>query len=323
MHKILLAAAAAAAALFASAATAAPPALTLLIHVEGLSSALLDRYRGGFSGGLARISGGTALTIAAGSTPIFADSHSLARPLKAKRPGSRMLVVAGSNASLAALADSGADQRWLFVGTAFQQQTAGPPPPVAAAANVAIARAITSAQRPLVAPPSCAAPPLSPSARRFERAANDAASYRASPQMDGGTLAFAAAIVRDLGYGATSRNADVAVIGLGATAAVASAHGDASQDLCLSLLSLDRDLGDYFAFLDRSKVDYAVVLAGSGSGPAPLLFWRNGWTPATIAGPVSASDLVPTVAAMLGAPIATAGEGSCLENVPGVVCPTR
>ena len=204
-----------------------------------------------------------------------------------------MLVVAGSGASLAALGDPQADQRWLFRGRGFEQHSAAPALPVAAAANATIARAIDTAQRPLVAPPSCAAPPFTPSDRRFVRPAGDLGAFVASPQMDGSTLAFAAAMARDLGLGSSSRTADVVSIGLGATAAVAAAHGEDSQDLCLSLLSLDRDLGDYFAFLDRSSLNYAVVLAGSGSGTAPLLFWRKGWAATTAAAPATAAELAP------------------------------
>ena len=302
---------------------AAPPALTVVIRVEGLSSALFERYRGGFTGGLARAAGGTAFTLADGSGPIFSAERSLASLLKQGRPGSRMLVVAGSDATLAALGDPQADQRWLFRGSGFEQQTAAPAPPVAAAGNATIAKAINTAQQALVAPPSCAAPPLTPSDRRFVRPAGDVAAFVASPQMDGSTLAFAAAMAQDLGLGATSRTADVLAIGLGATAAVVSAHGDQSQDLCLSLLSLDRDLGDYFAFLDRSNVDYAVVLAGSGTGTAPLLFWRKGWTAATAPGAAKAADLAPTLATMLGAPTVAVAGGACLDGLPGVICPTR
>ena len=302
---------------------AAPPALTVVIRVEGLSSALFERYRGGFTGGLARTAGGTAFTLADGSGPIFSGERSLADLLKQGRPGSRMLVVAGSDATLAALGDPQADHRWLFRGRGFEQQTAAPALPVAAAANSTIARAIGTAQQPLVAPPSCAAPPLTPSDRRFVRPAGDVGAFVASPQMDGSTLAFAAAMARDMRLGSTSRTADVVAIGLGATAAVAAAHGQDSQDLCLSLLSLDRDLGDYFAFLDRSNLDYAVVLAGSGSGTAPLLFWRKDWTAATVPGPAKAADLAPTLATMLGAPTAAVGGGTCLTGLPGVICPAR
>jgi arylsulfatase A-like enzyme len=36
--------------------------------------------------------------------------------------------------------------------------------------------------------------------------------------------------------------------------------------MCLQLLSLDRDLGDFFAFLDRSGLDYAVALTADHGG---------------------------------------------------------
>jgi predicted AlkP superfamily pyrophosphatase or phosphodiesterase len=36
--------------------------------------------------------------------------------------------------------------------------------------------------------------------------------------------------------------------------------------MCLQLLELDRELGDFFAFLDRSGVDYALVLSADHGG---------------------------------------------------------
>ena len=296
-------------------APAAPPALTVVIAVDGLSSATFDRYRPRFAGGLSRVSGGARFALEGPGELIGGLSETIERG----RPGSQTLVVSGSSA----LADAGADQSWAFASGRFDKTSAAAAPAIAAQANAAIAQAIATAEPALEPPADCASLPLASGGKRFARAGGDLAAYMASPQMDGGTLAFALALARDLGLGSTSTRADVVAIGLGATAAVAAAHGAASQEMCLNLFSLDRDLGDAFAFLDRTGVDYAVVLAGVSAEPAPLLFWRKGWVSPRTGGPARRADIVPTIAAMAGAGPVSASTGTCLSGMPGIICPPK
>ena len=93
--------------------------------------------------------------------------------------------------------------------------------------------------------------------------------------------------------------------------------------MCLNLLSLDRDLGDAFAYLDRAGTDYAVILAGVSPEPAPLLFWRKGWVAPATGGPARRGDIVPTIAAMVGAGTDLASSGTCLSGMPGIICPPK
>ena len=294
---------------------AAPPALTLVIAVDGLSGAVFDRFRSGFTGGFARLGGGARFSLEGGGALI----GGLGQAVKSGRPGSQTLVVAASPA----LADGTADQSWTFASGRFTKMGSGAAPAIAAQANGAIAQAIASAQPALDPPPECAAPPLATGGKRFARAGGDLAAYIASPQSDGGTLAFALALARDLGLGSTSTRADVVAVGLGATSAVAAAHGPASEEMCLNLLSLDRDLGDAFAYLDRTGVDYAVVLAGASAEPAPLLFWRKGWVAPPTGGPARNADVVPTIVAMVGAGSVPDHAGTCLSGMPGIICPPK
>ena len=55
-------------------------------------------------------------------------------------------------------------------------------------------------------------------------------------------------------------------VGLSATDYVGHRYGTAGQEMCLQMLSLDRDLGDFLAFLDREVGDYAVVLTADHGG---------------------------------------------------------
>lgn len=270
------------------------------------------------------MAGGARFELAPGSESLLGGSRSLSTILKQGRPGSRTLVVAGSGSAATAIADAAADQSWLFSGSRFALQGAGEAPVIAAQANAAIANAIATAEPALEPPPACAAPPLFTGGKRFARGAGDASAYQASPQMDGGTLAFALALARDMGLGSTGARADVVAIGLAATAAVAAAYGPESQEMCLTLLSLDRDLGDAFDYLDRAGVDYAVVLAGSSAAASPLLWWRKGWVAPPTGGPARRIDVAPTIAAMAGASIAASTAlGACLSGMPGIVCPPK
>lgn len=297
---------------------AAPPALTVVIAVDGLSNTIFDRFRGSFAGGFARIGTGARFSLEGGGGLL----SGLGAAIERGRPGSQTLVVSGSSSLATALADP-AEQSWTFSAGRFDKSGPGQAPAIAAQGNSAIAQAIATAQPALEVPSECASPLLASGVKRFARPGGDLAAYTASPQMDGGTLAFALALARDLGLGSTTTRADVVAIGLGATGAVAAAHGPASQEMCLSLLSLDRDLGDAFAYLDRTGIDYAVVLAGVSPEPAPLLFWRKGWSAPATGGPARAADIVPTISAMVGAPVDPPGLGTCLSGMPGIICPPK
>ena len=83
----------------------------------------------------------------------------------------------------------------------------------------------------------------------FARAAGDAAAFRASPEFDGDTLALAAGLVDEmkLGRGAAP---DLLAISLSATDYVGHAYGTEGEEMCLQLLELDRELGDFLTVLD-------------------------------------------------------------------------
>jgi predicted AlkP superfamily pyrophosphatase or phosphodiesterase len=100
---------------------------------------------------------------------------------------------------------------------------------------------------------------------RFARNAGDNRAYRASPEFDGATLALAMAL-RDemrLGQGPAT---DLLIVGLSATDYVGHTFGTQGTEMCLQLTALDRSLGDFFARLDRTGVDYLVVLTADHGG---------------------------------------------------------
>jgi arylsulfatase A-like enzyme len=97
------------------------------------------------------------------------------------------------------------------------------------------------------------------------RAAGDTNGFRPTPQFDGAVLALAAGLVRELKLGRDSAP-DVLSIGLSATDYVGHTYGTGGQEMCLQLLELDREIGDFLAQLDRWGIDYAVALTADHGG---------------------------------------------------------
>jgi hypothetical protein len=194
--------------------------------------------------------------------------------IKARSPQSRNVAVAGKDRAAVMMSGHRADQRWYWTGRQFATDLAGAaPPPSVAAANAAVARLIAAPAQGLQPPPFCSAraqpipvqghAPVG--AGNFARAAGDADAFETSPEFDGATLALAAGLVRDMRLGKGSAP-DVLSVGLSATDHVGHAYGTEGQEMCLNLLELDRELGDFLTYLDRTGIDYVVMLTADHGG---------------------------------------------------------
>ncbi|MEO8176929.1 MAG: alkaline phosphatase family protein [Sphingomicrobium sp.] len=195
--------------------------------------------------------------------------------MKARWPGTRNVAVAGKDRSAVMMSGHKVDQRWYWDRTGFVTDlSAAPVPASVAAANAAIAREIATAQPALVPPPFCAAkaqqftiegrPPVGAGA--FAREAGKSSAFRASPEADAAALALAASLVREMNLGKAAGGPDILSIGLAATDYVGHTYGTGGQEMCLNLLSLDRDLGDFLAYLDSREIDYSVALTADHGG---------------------------------------------------------
>jgi hypothetical protein len=102
-------------------------------------------------------------------------------------------------------------------------------------------------------------------AGRYAREAGDSRAFRNSPELDAATLAFGGALRSELKLG-EGRSTDLLILGLAATDYVGHSYGTGGSEMCLQLLSLDRDLGDFFALLDRTGIDYMVALTSDHGG---------------------------------------------------------
>ena len=312
---------------------AGAPTLVVAISVDQLSSDLWDAYRPHFSGGLARLAGGTVYrngyqshaateTCPGHSTILSArrpatngivantwidqaaaradktiycaedesvpgststaytvsashlDAQTLGDLLKARSPASRNVAVGGKDRSAVMMSGRNADQRWYWDGKTFSTDLKNAAVPGSVAAfKAALAGAIAAARPPLDAPALCQAkarayeltPAIKVGDNRLGRAAGDVRQFRISPDLDGATLALSAALVREMGLG-RGKATDLLSIGLAATDYVGHAFGTDGMEMCLQLLALDRELGDFFGQLDRSGIDYAVMLTGDLGG---------------------------------------------------------
>ena len=192
--------------------------------------------------------------------------------MKRANPASRVVSVAGKDRAAVMMGGHQIDELWWWDGSTFRSYAGRPTPPVVADANRAIAAEVAQAQPPLALPGYCvprdraiAAGAVTVGTGRFARASGDKEAFLASPEIDGATLALAASLrgSMKLGEGAAP---DLLIVGASATDYVGHAYGTEGTEMCLQLSSLDRDLGDFFGVLDRSGVDYEVVLAADHGG---------------------------------------------------------
>ena len=195
--------------------------------------------------------------------------------LKQRSAQSLNVAVAGKDRSAVMMSGHTADQRWYPSGTTFVTDLKGAPAPRSVQAiNLVTQRTLAAVREPLDPTPYCAAKaapvPLEGGGKpvgagRFGRVAGDEAAFRASPEFDGTLLALAAALIQELRLGRDSAP-DILSIGLSGTDFVGHSYGTGGQEMCLQLLSLDRDLGDFLARLDQWGIDYAVALTADHGG---------------------------------------------------------
>ena len=244
--------------------------------------------------------------------------------LKQRSPASLNVAVAGKDRSAVLMGGHSPDQRWYWNGRQFATDLGKAPPASVTGTNVAVARMLAAPREPLVPPPTCAAKAqtffLEDSKRTVRtgtlaRAAGDLASFRARPEYDGSVLALSAALIRDLKLGADAAP-DIMSIGLSATDYVGHTYGTGGQEMCLQLLSLDRDLGDFLARLDQWGLDYAVALtADHGGDDIPERLRQRGIAGAARVDPALETASVSKAIGHPGALLGPQSEGNFIGDV--------
>ena len=208
-------------------------------------------------------------------SPIHLKVPTLGERMKLMWPASRTVAVSGKDRAAVMMSGQRPDQRWYWANDHFATDLKDRPvPAIVPRINTIVAAALAAELPPLETTPSCQAKaaPIAVGdsdetvgSGLFHRNANDQAAFRASPELDGDTLALAAALVAEMKLGRGTAP-DLLAISLSATDYVGHTYGTEGQEMCLNLASLDRELGDFEAVLDRSGIDYAVVLTADHGG---------------------------------------------------------
>ncbi|MCW0196611.1 alkaline phosphatase family protein [Sphingopyxis sp.] len=206
--------------------------------------------------------------------------------MKAVNPKAQVVSVAGKDRAAIMMGGRKADElMWLFPGglTSYRGTTLSP---VAQQASTAIAAAIAAPRPGLTLPADCASHDIAipvgdkdatVGTWRFQRDGGDFRRFMASPEADGAVLAAGAALraARKMGEGDTT---DLLILGLSATDYVGHGTGTEGSEMCIQMLALDRQLGDFFARLDATGIDYMVMLtADHGGHDLPERNRQNAW----------------------------------------------
>jgi predicted AlkP superfamily pyrophosphatase or phosphodiesterase len=241
-------------------------------------------------------------------SPMHLKVTTLGERMKAAWPGSRNVAVAGKDRAAIMMGGHTPDQRWYWDGKRFATDLRATLPSSVNRANATVAALIAAPQEPLDPPAVCSAKaqPIAVEGGaktvgdgRFARAAGDIGGFRASPAFDGAVLALAAGLIQEMKLG-QAPSPDLIAIGLSATDYVGHSLGPGGQEMCLQLLSLDRDLGDFFGLLDRSGVNYAMALTADHGGlDIPERLRLKGVAAARVDPALAAAEVGKTIAAKL------------------------
>ncbi|MBW6528910.1 alkaline phosphatase family protein [Sphingomonas sp. RHCKR7] len=186
--------------------------------------------------------------------------------MKRADPRSRVVAVAGKDRAAIMMGGHTTDQIWFWGGQNFISLAARQEPAVVTRANAAVGALLARPQEALPLPGYCTAlsRPIAVGEQtlgtgRFERAAGDAKAFRASPALDGAVFALAAAMIEDMKLGRGPAT-DLIAVGASATDYVGHADGTQGSEMCIQMAQLDESLGGFLAELDRTGIDYEVML---------------------------------------------------------------
>jgi phosphonoacetate hydrolase len=206
-------------------------------------------------------------------SPQYLRVPTLGERMRAADPRSRVVSIAGKDRAAIMMGGRGINESWWLAPTGLASYRGTEASPAVARISAAVARAIGTARPALDLPEACGPRSypvalgngLTVGTGRFERAAGNFRGFLASPEADGAVLAAGAAMRAEYRLGQNG-GTDLLILGLSATDYVGHTYGTEGAEMCLQMLSLDRELGDFFARMDATGVDYAVVLTADHGG---------------------------------------------------------
>ncbi len=193
--------------------------------------------------------------------------------MKRADPRARVVAVSGKDRAAIMMGGHDADTIIWMTPTGFASYRGVTLPEDVTRINTAVAANLARARPPLEVPDQCRARDRavdigggrSVGTGQLGRDAGDYRHFMASPEVDGVTLAAAAALraTRHLGEGPVP---DLLAISLSATDYVGHTYGTEGVEMCLQLTALDRELGDFFDRMDATGIDYVVALTADHGG---------------------------------------------------------
>lgn len=207
------------------------------------------------------------------ASPIHLRVPTLGERMKAANAKTRVVSLAGKDRAAIMMGGAKADHVWWLGPKGYVSYPGVPVPPLVQQVNQAYAQRLAQANPGFELPQQCAAKDFPVSigngktvgTGRFERAADDVKGFRVSPEQDAMTLAFAAAVIKDMQLGKQPQT-DIISIGLSATDYIGHSYGTEGTESCIQIDRLDRELGAFFDRLDKEGIDYAVMLTADHGG---------------------------------------------------------
>lgn len=207
------------------------------------------------------------------ASPLHLLMPTLGGRMKKANPATRVVSVAGKDRAAIMMGGPTADQIWWWGGKNYVSYKGVAETPLVAKVNAGVATLLGQDRPAMDLPDFCAAKDIavdigngkSVGTGRFNRAAGDAKAFRASPEQDAATLVLAAALIENMGLGKQAQT-DIISIGLSATDYVGHTYGTEGTEMCVQLASADRELEAFFNRLDKSGIDYEVVLTADHGG---------------------------------------------------------
>ncbi len=208
--------------------------------------------------------------------PVVSAAHlkvpTLGDRLKQANPASRNVAVAGKDRSAVMMGGHVIDAAYWWKGSGFTSFSGQALSSAAQAANRAIAGNIAKGGPAYAIPAWCAARQRSlqvgkttMGGGRFAFPRGNLAGYRSSPRVDAATVDLAIWLSDELSLGKDPAT-DVLSVGLSGTDTIGHSFGHQGLEMCLQLAEVDRMLGRLFDHLDKSKIDYVVVLTADHGG---------------------------------------------------------
>ncbi|CAN5346362.1 alkaline phosphatase PhoY [soil metagenome] len=193
--------------------------------------------------------------------------------MKKANPATRVVSVAGKDRAAIMMGGPTTDQIWWWGGKSYVSYKGVAETPLVAQVNAGIAKLVAQDRPAMELPDFCKPKDVAVSigggktvgTGHFARVAGDTKAFRASPEQDAATLVLAAALIENMELGKQAQT-DIISIGLSATDYVGHTYGTEGAEMCLQLATVDRELGAFFERLDKSGVDYEVVLTADHGG---------------------------------------------------------